>query len=143
MSALGQKQTLRSEIAMSAIPPKADIAEQRRHVRLVPKADIATAEISAKCQARIGELRTEATNLAVNHSAILKPRVTIDAYPPLARLCLPGDHSVCLPDGATLIARSFQAFIGNFRPQFLQLCGCRFVGMTFSIIRSPWHLGFL
>jgi hypothetical protein len=26
--------------AMSALPPKADIAERRRHVRIVPKADI-------------------------------------------------------------------------------------------------------
>jgi hypothetical protein len=40
MSALGQKQTSRSEIAMSALPPKADIAECDRHVRFVPKADI-------------------------------------------------------------------------------------------------------
>jgi hypothetical protein len=28
---------------MSALPPKADIAERRRHVRFVPKADIQTA----------------------------------------------------------------------------------------------------
>jgi len=59
----------------------------------------------------------------------------------LARLCLSGDHRVCFPDSAALIARSFQAFIGNFRPELLQLCGCRFVGVPFSIIRSPWHLG--
>jgi hypothetical protein len=32
-SALGQKQTSRSEITMSALPPKADIAERNRHVR--------------------------------------------------------------------------------------------------------------
>jgi hypothetical protein len=43
MSALGQKQTLHSEIGMSALPPKADIAEHDRHVRFVPKADICTA----------------------------------------------------------------------------------------------------
>ena len=40
MSALGQKRTCRSETAMSALPPKADIAERDRHVRFVPKADI-------------------------------------------------------------------------------------------------------
>jgi hypothetical protein len=28
---------------MSALPPKADIAERRRHVRFVPKADIGSA----------------------------------------------------------------------------------------------------
>jgi hypothetical protein len=39
MSALGQKQTCRSDLAMSALHPKADIAEDRRHVRFVPKAD--------------------------------------------------------------------------------------------------------
>jgi len=32
---------------MSALPPKADIAERRRHVRFVPKADICGAGIRA------------------------------------------------------------------------------------------------
>ena len=58
----------------------------------------------------------------------------------LAGFCLPGDHSICFPDGAAFIAGSFQTFIGDFRPELLQLCGCRFVGVPFSIIRSPWHL---
>jgi hypothetical protein len=40
MSALGQKQTLSDISAMSALPPKADIAERDRDVRFVPKADI-------------------------------------------------------------------------------------------------------
>jgi hypothetical protein len=40
MSALGQKRTLRRSIAMSAIPPKTDVAEPDRNVRFVPKADI-------------------------------------------------------------------------------------------------------
>jgi hypothetical protein len=40
MSALGQKQTLRLVRLMSALPPKADIAERDRGVRFVPKADI-------------------------------------------------------------------------------------------------------
>jgi hypothetical protein len=35
MSVLGQKQTLRSEIAMSALPPKADSDERDRHVDAV------------------------------------------------------------------------------------------------------------
>jgi hypothetical protein len=43
MSALGQKQTSRPEISMSALPPKADIGRRVRHVRFVPKADIARA----------------------------------------------------------------------------------------------------
>jgi hypothetical protein len=33
MSALGQKQTSRPQISMSALPPKADIAKHDRHVR--------------------------------------------------------------------------------------------------------------
>ena len=41
MSALGQKQTFRSAIAMSALRPKADICSALAHVRFVPKADIA------------------------------------------------------------------------------------------------------
>jgi len=40
MSALGQKQTLRGVRPMSALPPKADIAEHHRHVRFVPIPDI-------------------------------------------------------------------------------------------------------
>jgi hypothetical protein len=44
MSALGQKRTLRGVRSMSALPPKADIAERDRHVRFVPKADIGTAK---------------------------------------------------------------------------------------------------
>jgi hypothetical protein len=40
MSALGQKQTSAWRSLMSALPPKADIAECDRDVRFVPKADI-------------------------------------------------------------------------------------------------------
>src|SRR5690349_16178751 len=40
MAALGQKQTLNSEIAMSALPPKADIVGQRLDVRFVPLAEV-------------------------------------------------------------------------------------------------------
>jgi hypothetical protein len=40
MSALGQKRTFPRAQLMSALPPKADIAECDRHVRFVPKADI-------------------------------------------------------------------------------------------------------
>jgi hypothetical protein len=42
MSALGQKRTLQDEFAMSALPPKADIAERDRDVRFVPEADMTT-----------------------------------------------------------------------------------------------------
>jgi hypothetical protein len=45
MTALGQKQTRRGQIVMSALPPKADIAERDRHVRFVPKADSWSAAI--------------------------------------------------------------------------------------------------
>ena len=40
MSALGQKQTSGHVQSMSALPPKADIAERDWNVRFVPKADI-------------------------------------------------------------------------------------------------------
>jgi hypothetical protein len=40
MSALGQKQTLHHVRPMSALPPKADIAEKQLDVRFVPEADI-------------------------------------------------------------------------------------------------------
>jgi hypothetical protein len=41
MSALGQKQTFKRLRLMSALLPKADIAERDRDVRFVPKADMA------------------------------------------------------------------------------------------------------
>jgi hypothetical protein len=40
MSALGHERTLHDIETMSALPPKADIAEGDWHVRFVPKADI-------------------------------------------------------------------------------------------------------
>jgi hypothetical protein len=40
---MGQKRTLVTPKGMSALPPKADIAERDHHVRFVPKADICTA----------------------------------------------------------------------------------------------------
>jgi hypothetical protein len=40
MCSLGQKRTFSEGCAMSALPPKADIGTQPRHVRFVPKADI-------------------------------------------------------------------------------------------------------
>jgi hypothetical protein len=41
MSALGQKRTLTTNRAMSALPPKADMVRHSSDVRFVPKADIA------------------------------------------------------------------------------------------------------
>jgi hypothetical protein len=43
MSALGHKRTFRSAIAMSALPPKADIQRHLFEVRIVAKADSCTA----------------------------------------------------------------------------------------------------
>jgi hypothetical protein len=40
MSALGHKRTFGPRKSMSALPPKADIAEHRRDVRFVPKPDV-------------------------------------------------------------------------------------------------------
>jgi hypothetical protein len=48
MSALGQKQTSDWRKLMSALPPKADIAEHRRDVRFVPIAD------QVRCSETIG-----------------------------------------------------------------------------------------
>ena len=40
MSALGHKRTFALQNVMSALPPKADMCSAKRHVRLVPIADI-------------------------------------------------------------------------------------------------------
>jgi hypothetical protein len=42
MAALGHKRTLQDDRLMSALPPKADIAQSEDHVRFVPKADISS-----------------------------------------------------------------------------------------------------
>jgi hypothetical protein len=42
MSALGQKRTWACPSLMSALPPKADIAERNWDVCFVPKAEVAT-----------------------------------------------------------------------------------------------------
>ena len=55
MSALGQKQTLADVRVMSALPPKADIAERDQHVRFVPEADSCTAAINARLRTGIAE----------------------------------------------------------------------------------------
>src|SRR5215469_85930 len=57
MSALGQKQTLRHVRTMSALPPKADIAECDRHVRFVPKADIRPTPIRSRRRQAVGGVR--------------------------------------------------------------------------------------
>jgi hypothetical protein len=51
----------------------------------------------------------------------------------------PRDHSVRFPDSAPFVAGSFQAFVGDFRPQLFQRPRGRFVRMPFGVTRSPWH----
>ena len=55
MSALGQKQTLRKLRLMSALPPKADIADAMSNVRFVAIADISSDMISIKLCRNIRE----------------------------------------------------------------------------------------
>ena len=55
MSALGQKRTLAHVRVMSALPPKADIAESDWHVRFVPEADSCTAAKRSLFDQLIGE----------------------------------------------------------------------------------------
>jgi len=49
MTALGQKQTSRYHLAISALPPKADIDRRDGDVRLVPQADIPAGQ-AAPCR---------------------------------------------------------------------------------------------
>jgi hypothetical protein len=56
MSAKGQKQTLDWRPLMSALPPKADIAERNWDVRFVPKADI-QATVEYDCTRKGAQVR--------------------------------------------------------------------------------------
>ena len=51
MSAWGQKQTFSRSVAMSALPPKADIDGCNHDVRLVPKADMGAYSITSSARA--------------------------------------------------------------------------------------------
>ena len=53
--AFGHKGTFSEVIAMSALPPKADIAERECHVRFVPKADI----LRCSKNSRLGQMLTK------------------------------------------------------------------------------------
>jgi hypothetical protein len=52
---------------------------------------------------------------------------------------LPRDHSVCFSDGATFVAGSFQAFVGDFRPKLFKHARRRFVRVPFGVIWCPRH----
>ena len=62
MSALGQKRTFRPRNVMSALPPKADIAERVLDVRFVPKACIVAYSISSSAResTELGTVRPSA-----------------------------------------------------------------------------------
>ena len=74
MSALGQKQTFRSAIAMSALPPKADINRRLADVRFVPIADIHELR-GAKQKDRLAAVLSEITSGDINGVAQGLPRV--------------------------------------------------------------------
>jgi hypothetical protein len=51
-SAQGQQRTSRAEIAMSALPPKADIRPRDQDVRFGPKADIGAPKADSRLHAK-------------------------------------------------------------------------------------------
>ena len=66
MSALGQKRTLTALNLMSALPPKADIADPMRNVRFVPEADISAAARHARSDIGPKGLRAGTRHEATN-----------------------------------------------------------------------------
>jgi hypothetical protein len=72
MSALGQKQTSRPEISMSALPPKADVAGRRLDVRFVPKADSCTATNSRLFDHLVGACKDVRRNVDTNRLCSLE-----------------------------------------------------------------------
>jgi hypothetical protein len=77
MSALGQKQTSEYVRTMSALPPKADIAEGNRHVRIVPKADIGRLIRSPRLHLLTDYLEGEPERLGSFHSITSSARSSI------------------------------------------------------------------
>jgi hypothetical protein len=76
MSALGQKRTWHQVRVMSALPPKADIAECDRHVCFVPKCDIAAPSLRQRiCLFLIAEPPVERADFRKNQrQRLLCPR---------------------------------------------------------------------
>jgi hypothetical protein len=73
MSALGQKRTLAYVGYLSALPPKANIAERHHHVRFVPKADSCTAAKLRFCNRNIrynGRRRTHSQRTTLRSLSI-------------------------------------------------------------------------
>jgi hypothetical protein len=77
MSALGQKRTFGPFIAMSAIPPKADIARRDPDVRFVPKADKVR---RSKDHSITSSARTSSDDGTVRPSAFAVLRLRIVSY---------------------------------------------------------------
>jgi hypothetical protein len=77
MSALGHKRTFLRSVAMSAIPPKADIDGRSPDVRFVPEADIHAAAISPLRNARS---HTIYQHLRGNHCQVL-PHAPFETRP--------------------------------------------------------------
>src|SRR5262245_41168299 len=68
-------------------------------------------------------------------------RSLVGSFAPLSGgFSLTRDHSVCFPDGAAFVTGPFQAFVGDFRPEFLKRVRCRLVRVPFGVIRCPGHL---
>jgi hypothetical protein len=88
---------------MSALPPKADITEDRRHVRFVPKADIGTATRS-----RSSALASSEAGM-VNPSALAVLRVMTvsgdsSGHSSMSNLT-PCASGSCIPKLTVLVAR--------------------------------------
>ena len=64
MSALGHKRTFRAAMAMSALPPKADMCGATRDVRLVPIADILLVQTSVDLESELLHNRRPESNVS-------------------------------------------------------------------------------
>jgi hypothetical protein len=74
MSALGQKRTLGRLYTMSALPPKADIAERDRDVRFVAIADIGVVSSSTKNPSGAARFLIREAERSVPMNLLFKPK---------------------------------------------------------------------
>jgi hypothetical protein len=82
MSALGQKRTSQGISLMSALPPKADIAETDWHVRFVPKADMSDLSHSNQAPplASRGDLHAKGNNCKHRLCVVIDPPSIREQY---------------------------------------------------------------
>src|SRR5215469_6452445 len=116
MFALGHKQTLEHVRVMSALPPKADIAERECHVRFVPKADI------LRCGRDWRYSITSSAATSIDCGTVIPSALAV------LRLMTNSSFTACWTGRSVVLApcpRDMPAFLNKYSVNGLKILACR------------------